>query len=224
MPTSIDTDALLAEINARLAALPRRPTTAAVRAVRSEFGARLKAAPARAVVALGLRLKDGPTFPYQQVAYELIHYHKAALASLTERDLTRLGEGLDSWYAVDTFAPYLSGPAWREGQVPDALIVRWAHSPDLWWRRAALVSTVALNNRARGGRGDGPRTLAICALLVADREDMVVKALSWALRELAKREPAAVRAFVAEHSAALAPRVKREVANKLSTGLKNPTG
>src|SRR5690348_17072992 len=113
-------DALLAEINARLAALPKRPTTAAVRAVRGEFGARLKAAPAGEVVALALKPCAGPTFPYRQVAYELIHYHKTALASLTERDLTRLGHWLDSWYAVDTFAPYLAGPAWREGRVPDA--------------------------------------------------------------------------------------------------------
>jgi len=223
MPSSIDTDALINEINARLTALTK-PTVPAVRAVRREFSTRLTAAPARTVVALALRLRDGPTFQHREVAYELIHYHRAALASLTERDLARLGKGLDSWWIVDTFAPYLAGPAWREGQVPDVLIVRWARSSDRWWRRAALVSTVALNNRARGGTGDAPRTLAICALLVADDDDMVVKALSWALRELAKREPAAVRAFVAEHAAALAPRVKREVGNKLRTGLKNPKG
>ncbi len=33
---------------------------------------------------------------------------------------------------------------------------------------------------------------AMCALLVTDRDDMVVKALSWALRDLAKRDPGAV--------------------------------
>jgi 3-methyladenine DNA glycosylase AlkD len=51
---------------------------------------------------------------------------------------------------------------------------------------------------------------------------MVVKALSWALRELSKRDPNAVRAFLAKHAKALAPRVIREVNNKLVTGLKNP--
>jgi 3-methyladenine DNA glycosylase AlkD len=58
--------------------------------------------------------------------------------------------------------------------------------------------------------------------LVADRDDMVVKALSWALRELAKRDPKAVRGFVATHGEALAARVRREVSAKLTTGLKNP--
>ncbi len=221
MPHSTDLDYLLAEINAQLAALPDQ-STEAVRAVERAFSARLKKAPARAVVELGRRLLAGPTFAHRLVAYELIHYHRAALASLTAADLTRLGKGLDSWQAVDTFAPYLAGPAWRAGQVPDTLLAEWADSNDRWWRRAAVVATVALNNAARGGTGDAPRTLAICALVVTDGDDMVIKALSWALRELAKRDPAAVQAFLAQHAAVLAPRVKREVGHQLRTGLKNP--
>jgi 3-methyladenine DNA glycosylase AlkD len=161
-------------------------------------------------------------FNYRFLAYELIAAHPAAVRSMRSDDLTRLGRGLDRWEAVDTFAPYLAGPAWRMGQVPDALIASWAASPDRWWRRAALVSTIGLNTAARGGTGDTPRTLAVCALLVADRDDMVVKALSWALRALARWDPAAVRAFLAEHAGQVAPRVVREVGNKLRTGLKNP--
>ena len=57
---------------------------------------------------------------------------------------------------------------------------------------------------------------------MADREDLVVKALSWALRALARRDPAAVRKFLAEHREKLAARVIREVENKLTTGRKNP--
>ena len=156
------------------------------------------------------------------MAYELVSHHRAALGSLRAEELRRLGRAIDSWGAVDCFGCYLAGPAWRERQVPDALIQRWAASKDRWWRRAALVSTVPLNNKARGGRGDTARTLQICRLLVADRDDMVVKALSWALREAAKRDPKAVQRFVAEHKSILAARVLREVDNKIRTGLKNP--
>ena len=70
--------------------------------------------------------------------------------------------------------------------------------------------------------GDVPRTLAVCELLLHDRDDMVVKALSWALRELIPWDAQAVEAFLAEHESVLAGRVKREVRNKLRTGLKNP--
>jgi 3-methyladenine DNA glycosylase AlkD len=51
---------------------------------------------------------------------------------------------------------------------------------------------------------------------------MVVKALSWALRELVQHDPNAVQQFLDGYDDLLAARVKREVRNKLKTGLKNP--
>jgi len=53
---------------------------------------------------------------------------------------------------------------------------------------------------------------------------MVVKGLSWALRELVVHDPQAVRAFLDEYERVLAGRVKHEVRNKLETGLKYPKG
>lgn len=50
---------------------------------------------------------------------------------------------------------------------------------------------------------------------------MVVKALSWALRELARHDPSAVAGFVDKHSTDIAKRVRREVMNKLTTGVKS---
>jgi 3-methyladenine DNA glycosylase AlkD len=220
-PDPLDPEELAAAILSRLAALPSR-ATGPVRELRREYSRRLAQAAPATVLAVARRLLAEPEFIPRFVAYELIAHHRAALGSLGPAELAELGRGLDSWYAVDTFAPYLAGPAWRAGQVPDSLIHEWARSPDRWWRRAALVSTVALNTRARGGRGDTARTLAVCRLLVADRDDMVVKALSWALRELVVHDPAAVRAFLAEHGDTLAARVRREVNNVLTTGLKNP--
>jgi 3-methyladenine DNA glycosylase AlkD len=207
------------EIRARLSQL-EHPNTEAIRAIRREFSRRLAKGPPEQVISLALKLSQGsaPRF----FAYELIQHHKQALQSLKPGTLEELGMGNDSWETVDAFACFLSGPSWREGEASDALIHRWARSSDRWWRRAALVSTVPLNNKARGGHGDTARTLMICKLLLEDRDEMVVKALSWALRELSKRDPGAVRKFVREHAGALAPRVVREVNNKLKTGLKNP--
>jgi 3-methyladenine DNA glycosylase AlkD len=131
---------------------------------------------------------------------------------------------MDNWGSVDGFAVLVAGPAWRAGVVSDREVGRWAASTDRWWRRAALASTVALNLPSRGGCGDAPRTLRIAERLAADRDDMVVKALSWALRALARSDPGAVRGFLARHGDRLAARVRREVRNKLETGLKNPKG
>jgi 3-methyladenine DNA glycosylase AlkD len=212
---------LEAEISAQLALLPQRGTES-IRSVRRQFSKRLANVTPELVVQLAFRLIDRSDTIYRFFAYELVHHHKQALRSLNAAALGELGRGIDNWGAVDTFACYLAGPAWREQQVSDSLIKSWARSRDRWWRRAALVSTVPLNNKARGGRGDPLRTLKICEMLVRDRDVMVVKALSWALRELAKRDPKSVREFLVNHEAVLAPLVYREVNNKLSTGLKNP--
>lgn len=197
-------------------------TTERIRALRREFSKRLAKSPPRFVVEVALALLDKNTMEHRFVAYELLCHHRAALAGLTEKDIRLFGRGIGSWGSVDMFACYLAGPAWRGRQVPDKLIHTWARSKNRWFRRAALVSTVPLNSKARGGGGDATRTLEVCASLVADRDDMVVKALSWALRELSKRDPEAVSRFLDEHQGVLAARVVREVRNKLSTGLKNP--
>jgi len=209
------------EIDAALAALADS-SVAPVREVRRSFSKRLRSAPAREVVATALALRARGGLIRHFVACELVQHHPAAFASLGPRNLEAFGESLDSWAAVDSFACYLSGPAWREGLVSDGWIHAWARSHDRWRRRAALASTVPLNTKARGGHGDAKRTLRVCSMLASDRDDMVVKALSWALRELAKREPAAVRAFLKRYGSKLAARVVREVGNKLRTGKKNP--
>ena len=214
-----------AQIAADIAALPQR-TTATVRKVRREHSRALRTADAAFVIELARDLlardsREGRS-GLRWVAYELIRNHKPAFDSLNDALLEELGQGMHSWDTVDDFSRTLSGPAWLQGNASDALIHRWAASEDLWWRRAALVSTVGLNMRSYGGAGDTPRTLAICDKLAADREDMVQKALSWALRELVWHDPAAVRSFLDAHDHHLAARVKREVRAKLTTGLKNP--
>lgn len=191
-----------------------------MRAVRRKYSKQLNPASADFVLAVADELYHHQRV--QWLAYELIANHRGAFVCMDEVQLEKYGQGMDSWDRVDTFARTLSGPAWLHGQVDDEVIHRWAESDDLWWRRAALVSTVALNMRSYGGDGDTPRTLAVCRMLVDDHEDMVVKALSWALRALVVHDPDAVKDFLVEYDSVLAARVKREVRNKLRTGLKNP--
>jgi len=153
-------------------------------------------------------------------ACEIFEALPAARSTLRVREIEMMARGLDSWSSVDAFACFVVGPAWREGIVSDALIARWARSPNRWLRRAALVSTVPLNTPSRGGTGDARRTLAVCAKLVDDRDDMVVKALSWALRVLSKLDPSSVRGFLAAHRNDLARLVVRELETKLAIGVK----
>jgi 3-methyladenine DNA glycosylase AlkD len=210
---------LVKEIEARVDDIPVR-NVPVLRSLRREYSRRVKALPAEDVVKIAAALIARRRV-HRFIGDELIASRPDALAILDRTQLERLGSGISSWDQVDCFACYLSGPAWREGRIDDKAIVQWARSKNRWWRRAALVSTVPLNVKARGGRGDGRRTLRICTLLIDDRDEMVVKALSWALRALAGQDPEAVRRFVKENETRLPALVRREVQRKLATGRRN---
>jgi 3-methyladenine DNA glycosylase AlkD len=62
----------------------------------------------------------------------------------------------------------------------------------------------------------------LCRELAGDREPMVAKALSWALRTLIPVDREAVVSFLQAHDHELPALVKREVRTKLATGKKNP--
>ena len=191
-----------------------------IRPIVKELNKQFKNTPSEEVIEFVKRLNGSRILEAQQIAFEVLDKHKEAVKSLTLEDLLELGEGIDNWVSVDYFAGFLAGPAWREGQIPDEVIESWAQSEDRWWRRAAVVCTVALNQKARGGSGDPERTLKICKLLVEDKDDMVAKGLSWALRELAKREKEPVIGFVDQNEDQLPKRVVREVRRKIATGRK----
>ncbi len=200
-------------------ALPER-RAALVWPLRRAFAKSLREADPEFVLAVARALFRTSTNPGHATC--LLMLHRRTFETLGEKEIEEFGQGINSWGKVDSFSRWLSGPAWLRGQISDALIHKWARAEDKWWRRAALVSTVALNVRSHGGYGDTERTLAVCELLADDPEDMVVKALSWALRELVVHDPDAVRGFLKRHEKDLAARVKREVTSKLTTGLKNP--
>jgi 3-methyladenine DNA glycosylase AlkD len=211
---------ILAEIDADVSQLAR-PNVPSIRRLRRGVSRKLAKTSPAVVLAVADALVERGTFVDRLIAYELVAGHPAAFATLTRARAIRWSRELADWGSVDLFGCTLGGQAWRAGVLTDADIDQWSRSPDRWRRRLALVCTVPLNSKARGGAGDTARTLRICTALVDDRDDMVVKALSWALRELSKRNKPAVTKFLDRHRLRVAPRVRREVTNKLTTGLKN---
>ena len=218
MDTSADVEKLAEQIAGRVRALPRSDTRS-LRALRREYSRSLRDASPALIIALAPALARSAIHRF--FSDELIANHKGAINLLGAKEVLALGAGISSWDQVDSFALNIAGPAWRRGQISDEVVLSWTESPDRWWRRAALVSTVALNSKARGGSGDPRRTLLVCERLVADRDDMVVKALSWALRALAAFDAAAVRGFLVAHRSELAARVVRETESKLNSGVKS---
>ncbi|MCF8297809.1 MAG: DNA alkylation repair protein [Saprospiraceae bacterium] len=157
----------------------------------------------------------------QHIAYEFLGKNMKAFKTLREKDVLDLCKNLDNWVSVDTFSCFVGGLAWKEGIIDDELIINWTKSENRWIRRVALVCTVPLNTKSNGGIGNTQKTLMICEMLKHDKDDMVIKALSWALRKLISFDKKSVEEFLIQNENILHNRVKREVRHKLETGLKN---
>jgi 3-methyladenine DNA glycosylase AlkD len=209
------------DVRRDLASLPRIDTPS-VRSLRRRYSKVLAEESPRTVLRFARSLLDGAGWAERVVAWEVLAAHEGAFGLLNDRVVEKMAHGLSDWGSVDLFGVTVLGQAWRAGLVTDSKILAWARSDDRWRRRLALVATVPLNSRARGGAGDARKTLRVCRALLGDSNDMVVKAMSWALRELAKRDPKVVEAFLLKEEGRLSFRVKREVLNKLRTGVKSP--
>jgi 3-methyladenine DNA glycosylase AlkD len=160
-------------------------------------------------------------FECQHLALEFTGKDKKILEILTEKDIDDMTVNMDNWISVDSFAAYIVGYAWRVGKITIDKIKSYLRSDDLWIRRIAVVATIGLNQKARGGTGDAKQTLEICELVIDDHQDMINKALSWALRELSKVTKKPVEEFIENYKDRLHRRVLREVTCKLEKGTKN---
>lgn len=172
---------------------------------------------------LALELIGTGIFEAQQFAFLMIGEDKKMMNILTREDALKFKVNLDNWCSVDTYCCYISSVLWRQGKFSDDEIRSWAFAENFWERRCAVVSTVPLNTKARGGKGDTVRTIDICSLLVSDKHQMVQKAISWALRSLIAFDRKAVETFMLNYDNVISSRVRKEVNSKLTTGLKNGT-
>jgi 3-methyladenine DNA glycosylase AlkD len=99
---------------------------------------------------------------------------------------------VNNWDLVDVSAPGIVGAYLQDRS--RAPLYTLARSAVLWERRIAVVAT---QHFIRGG--DHADTLKLAALLLDDREDLMHKAVGWMLREVGKRDLAALEGFLREH-------------------------
>lgn len=174
----------------------------------------------REKIELAIELVKTDLLEVGQMAYMYLRDDKKLLSALTQSDLKLLNHNLDNWASVDAFGVYVHGKAWLFGTLEISHIEVLAHHENVWQRRLALVSTIPLNRKDTKKKADPVSTLQICSLLLDDHHDMIVKAMSWALRELGKREPDIVRQYIKTHETRLHKRILREVGTKLDYGTK----
>jgi 3-methyladenine DNA glycosylase AlkD len=88
---------------------------------------------------------------------------------------------VNNWDLVDLTAPHIIG-GFLEARSRRPLN-RLARSSSLWERRIAIVSTLYFIRDC-----DFSDTLRIARILLSDKEDLIHKAVGWALREVGKKD------------------------------------
>jgi 3-methyladenine DNA glycosylase AlkD len=101
-----------------------------------------------------------------------------------------------SWDAVDGTAPNIVGPHLLKRD--KKLLYQWARSSSLWERRIAMVATLHFIRN-----GNVADTLRLAYILLHDDEDLIHKATGWMLREVGKRDLAALKKFLTAHAATM---------------------
>ncbi len=101
-------------------------------------------------------------------------------------------EFINNWDLVDLSAPRLVG-GYLEGRSRRPLY-RLAKSKTLWQRRISILATLHFIRQ-----DDFADTLEIAEILLADKEDLIHKAVGWMLREVGKRDLEALKQFLDRH-------------------------
>ncbi|MGY1845539.1 DNA alkylation repair protein [Modestobacter sp. SYSU DS0875] len=113
------------------------------------------------------------------------------------------------WDLVDGVAPRIRDLLLAEPAALQPVLRDWARDPDRWLRRSAITAQLGARHRT-----DTALLAEVIEVNAADPEFFVRKAIGWALRDLAKTDPAWVRRFLATHE--LSPLSRREAAKHLT--------
>lgn len=114
------------------------------------------------------------------------------------------------WDTVDHLASHAVGNLVRAHPPLVAEMDRWSASEDLWLARAAILHQLRYRERT-----DPERLFAYCARQAGHPDFFMRKAIGWALRQYARYDPVAVRAFVDAQGDALSPLSRREATKHL---------
>ena len=99
---------------------------------------------------------------------------------------------VNNWDLVDSSSYKILGE-WLVDR-ERGILYQLAESDNIWERRISIISTFAFINR-----GDLTDALALAKILINDDHDLIHKASGWVLREVGKKDRAALEEFLLEY-------------------------
>jgi 3-methyladenine DNA glycosylase AlkD len=131
---------------------------------------------------------------FQYAANDLIGIHwKIANKNFLAGHVEHLITSKSWWDTVDGLGSVAISPL-TDKYGCEKLIAQWNKSPNMWLNRAALQ-----HQRGRRYETDVKLVLQYCDDHSDSKEFFIVKAIGWALRDIAAINPRAVRSFLMEH-------------------------
>jgi 3-methyladenine DNA glycosylase AlkD len=121
-------------------------------------------------------------------------------------------QGFDSWALAD-HAAIAGGKRLQADPTRLDQVEIWLASENMWTRRAALVMTLPFARLPFPKPADlavRERVLGWAEQLAPQRDRFIQKAIAWWLRDLSRRDPDQVRAFIAGQGAALSKPAQTE--------------
>ncbi|MEU7600677.1 DNA alkylation repair protein [Streptomyces sp. NPDC040724] len=160
--------------------------------------------------ALALRCWRLPEREYHYFAVDYLRRHVSRCSSGFLPVVRHLIVTVPWWDTVDLLAAHTVGPLVAADPELAEVMDEWIEDEDLWLARAALLHQLRYKAATDTGR-----LFAYCRRRAGHPDFFLRKAIGWSLREYAKTDPGAVRAFVEAERGSLAPLSVREALKNL---------
>ena len=155
--------------------------------------------------AIALRCWQLPEREYHYFAVDHLRRHARACSSGFLPVARHLVTTVSWWDTVDALAAHTVGALVAADPKLTADMDLWIVDDDLWVARTALLHQLRYKERT-----DTERLFSYCLHQSGHPDFFVRKAIGWCLREYAKTDPEAVRAFLARERGRFAPLSVRE--------------
>lgn len=162
------------------------------------------------LLALAAELWRAPQRECQYAAIDLLAAHLKQFDAGHIEALLALARQAAWWDTVDALAVLVGAVVRADQPLRQASMDQAVHHANLWTRRIAMLHQL-------GWRADTDlaRLFGYALQLAPEKDFFIRKAIGWGLRDYARHDPQAVRAFLLAQGALLSPLTRREAGKHL---------
>lgn len=191
-----------------------------LRKIAKRLATKLKKDSSSQILTLTRSLYQADSFEERQLASYFLTNCPQAIETLSTKDFDFFIKQVDNWAVSDALSHVLGRWFLKKPKQATSYLGRLVKDRNLWARRQALVVSFYINfyqNQVDYSH----LPLKFVEETKQEKHPMIVKAISWALRGLAKHQPKKLEKYLKSKGDSLPALARREAIKKLKTGKKN---